>query len=160
MKKALICIIAIGLTLVLAISFSACNKENDGSSSSRRLQSNSSSNTTSIILEGNTIEIIGNTVVHSFFYYYGDSTEIVFTYENGRLDNAVYTRQCRDEKNAQTIYDTFTNLNEYASHDMYKNIKLDGLTFTCEYTDFAMQDYKNLSQEELKIYLENESLLP
>ncbi len=160
MKKALISIIAVLLALVMGLCFVSCGKENDETTKTpSRKQPSNNSGYSSAIVKTNKVEIVGETVVHSF-YYYGDSTEIVFSYKDGRLDNAVLTRECRDEGTAKTAYDTFLNLNEHASKVMYEDIKLDGLTLTLKYTDFTMQDYKNLSKEELKTYLENESLEP
>ena len=155
MKNTTFIIIALILTLIIALAAVFLTKQPAESSSKNK----SSSETSSVILETNEIKIVGNTVVHEF-YHYGDTTTIVFTYKDGRLDNANFTRVCRDKNSANTIYDTFTGLNKHATSPMYEDIKLDGLTFTCKYTDFIMQDYKNLSQEELKEYLENESLLP
>ena len=155
MKKITFIFIALALTLIVALAATVITT-NFGADTSKRKDS---SETSSVILQTNEIRIEGNTVVHEF-YNYGDTTTIVFTYKEGRLDNAIFTRVCRDQESANTIYDTFTGLNEFASSVMYEDIKLDGLTFTCKYTDFLMQDYKNLTQEELKEYLENESILP
>lgn len=159
MKKALLSVIAIMLGLILCLSFSACNKEDASSSSSRRAPSKSSSNTSSVLLKSNKVEIIGNTVVHTN-YYYGDNTVIVFTYKNDQLDSAFFTRECKDSQSAQTAYEIFTNLNKHASRPMYEDIKLDGLTLTFKYTDFTLQNYTGHTLEGLKLLLESESLEP
>ena len=145
------------MLLVLIVSVTACKNDNDKTPSRR--QPTDKSQFSSVIVSTSEIKIVGETVVHEF-YEYGDTTKIVFTYKDGKLDNAVFTRTCRDEESAKTIYDTFSGLNNHASSPMYEDLKLDGLTFSCKYTDFIMQDYKNLSQTELKEYLENEALLP
>ena len=148
-------IVSIYLSLMIVTCLTGCKKvENQ----SKRRPANSS-NTESVITEWEKFEIIDNTVVHSF-YYYGDTTEIVFTYNNGMLESATLTRECRDSEMAQVSYDNFFKINEHASQPMYEDIKLEGLTLTLKYTDFIMQDYKYLSQEELKAYLENEAILP
>ena len=160
MKKTFLALISICLLLALIVSLSACNndKEDKDKTPSRR-QPTDLSQYSSVIVSTSEIKIVGETVVHEF-YEYGDTTKIVFTYKDGRLDNAVFTRTCRDEESAKTIYDTFSGLNNHATSPMYEDLKIDGLTFSCKYTDFLMQDYKNLSQTELKEYLENEALLP
>lgn len=163
MKKTFLALISICLLLALIVSLSACkndkNDKNDNNKNPSRRQPTDLSQYSSVIVSTSEIKIVGETVVHEF-YEYGDTTKIVFTYKDGRLDNAVFTRTCRDEESAKTIYDTFLGLNNHASSPMYEDLKIDGLTFSCKYTDFIMQDYKNLSQTELKEYLENESLLP
>ena len=160
MKRFSLIIIAICLIATLCLSFSACNDaKKDGGTAPSRRQPTDKSKFSSVIVSTNEIKIVGDTVVHEF-YYYGDTTTIVFSYKDGKLDNAVFKRVCRDKNSANTIYDTFLGLNKHASKIMYEDIELNGLVFTCKYTDFTMQDYKDLSKEELKEYLENESLLP
>ena len=160
MKKTFLALISICLLLALIVSLSACNNDKkDKDKTPSRRQPTDLSQYSSVIVSTSEIKIVGETVVHEF-YEYGDTTKIVFTYKDGRLDNAVFTRTCRDEESAKTIYDTFSGLNNHASSPMYEDLKIDGITFSCKYTDFLMQAYKNLSQTELKEYLENESLLP
>ena len=161
MKKIFLALIALCLSACLCLCFTSCENsgEQDKSKTPSRRQPTDLSQYSSVIVSTSEIKIVGETVVHEF-YEYGDTTKIVFTYKDGRLDNAVFKRVCRDKESANTVYNTFTALNEHASSPMYEDLKLDGLTFSCKYTDFIMQDYKNLSQTELKEYLENEALLP
>ncbi len=159
MKKIFLSLIALALILILGISFMACSNKAVAPSSSRKTFSKSPKSTSSAIVKTNSVEIVGDTVVHSF-YYYGDSTEIVFAYKDGVLDSVVLTRECRDNSTAEQAYNNFEGINNHASSPLYEDIKLEGLTFSLKYTEFGMQNYQNMSKEELKIFLENESLEP
>lgn len=88
--------------------------------------------------------------------YNGQQDTTVYKFENGALVSASFKRVCTSKENAEAVMESFSGISKSASQPMYENLKVDGVVFTCDYTDFALQDLKQYSPEELKAYLESQ----
>lgn len=98
-------------------------------------------------IEGNTLTCVDTSEnkVQTTIYSYN---------AQGKLISKSYKAVCESQEEAQSIYDTNVAMNKFAGEIMFENLKIEGTTVTCDYTNFALKQDKLLTMQQMKEELE------